>query len=137
MVAGLRSPANEAGYSRFSRTQFSSPFATMNSWATAPSSPLYFHHGLGAEPDRSCRPHVARIWRNRSLPGVQSVPTKRRCRIQDFQEAGKPPERNEVRFLKTFRRTEDGRWVSLMAHRDIKPFDGKGQYIRKYMESNP
>jgi hypothetical protein len=57
--------------------------------------------------------------------------------VEDFQEVGKPPERNRVRFSATGRRIENGRWVTLLGHRDIQPFDEKGQYIRKYVESNP
>jgi ketosteroid isomerase-like protein len=57
--------------------------------------------------------------------------------VEDFQEVGKPPERNRIRFSATSRRIEDGRWKILMGHRDIQPFDEKGQYIRKYLESNP
>jgi hypothetical protein len=57
--------------------------------------------------------------------------------VEDFQEMGKPPERNRVRFSATARRIENGRWVTLLGHRDIQPFDEKGQYIRKYVESDP
>jgi hypothetical protein len=57
--------------------------------------------------------------------------------VEDFQEVGKPPERNRVRFSGTARRTENGRWITLLGHRDIQPFDEKGQYIRKYLENNP
>jgi hypothetical protein len=55
--------------------------------------------------------------------------------VEDFQVAGKPPERNRVRFSATARRIENGRWVTLLGHRDIQPFDEKGRYIPKYLES--
>jgi hypothetical protein len=55
--------------------------------------------------------------------------------VEDFQEVGKKPERNLVRFSETCRRTEGGHWETLISHRDIQPFDENGQYIPKYLET--
>ena len=55
--------------------------------------------------------------------------------VEDFQEVGKKPERNLVRFSETRRRTEGGHWETMISHKDIQPFDENGQYIPKYIET--
>jgi hypothetical protein len=55
--------------------------------------------------------------------------------IENFQIVGKPPERVRVRFSTTYRRAENGRWIPLMGHRDIQPFDESGQYIPIYLDT--
>lgn len=47
--------------------------------------------------------------------------------VEEFQIAGRPPERARVRFSQAMRRDEAG-WRFLLFHRDIQPFDESGRY---------
>ncbi|MGI9621657.1 MAG: YybH family protein [Acidimicrobiales bacterium] len=48
---------------------------------------------------------------------------------EDFQVRGRPPEKLRVRFTQTFQKRRDGNLITLLAHRDIQPFDDDGIYI--------
>ena len=53
---------------------------------------------------------------------------------EDFQVKGRPAERLRVRYTQTFRKTDDGELVTILAHRDVQNFDADGRYIPLFAE---
>ena len=47
---------------------------------------------------------------------------------EDFKQKGRAPEKLRVRFTSTLK-YENGQWRTLLYHRDIQSFDGRGNYI--------
>jgi hypothetical protein len=54
--------------------------------------------------------------------------------VEEFKHKGMPAEKVRVRGSSTRKRGEDGRWTTLLSHRDIQPFDEDGTYIQTFIE---
>ena len=51
--------------------------------------------------------------------------------IDEIKHKGQTPEKNRVRFSVTYRKGKDGKWHTLLYHRDIQRFQENGLYIRE------
>ena len=51
--------------------------------------------------------------------------------IDEVKHKGQTPEKNKVRFTVTCRKGKDGKWHTVLYHRDIQRFQENGLYIRE------
>ena len=49
--------------------------------------------------------------------------------IDEIKHKGQTPEKNKVRFTFTYRKGKDGKWHTLLYHRDVQRFQENGLYI--------